>query len=134
MITAKQIGRLIELSEKGTITEGDLDTFLNEKEGLSTDPRLMRPEPDMRVLDMLAIDMFRLQGEEGNLASRVKNWLAGGNRHDRPLYVGELVKFSSPRLTREKNLGKKSVKMVEEMLHKHDLYLGMRIPHWTPPS
>ena len=68
--------------------------------------------------------------ENLNLTVRSRNCLRAKNIR----YIGELVQSTEVELLRLPNLGKTSVKDIEEALRVHGLSLGTKLDGWTPPD
>jgi DNA-directed RNA polymerase subunit alpha len=101
------------------ILKDQLTIFINfeeESEALAKDDRQEEP---------LNENLFRTV-EELELSVRSANCLQNANIH----LIGELVQRSEAEMLKTKNIGRKSLKEIKEILAEMGLSLGMRIDNW----
>src|SRR5579864_4474459 len=86
-------------------------------------------EPSDRGLDRVS-DQLNRSVEELELSVRSYNCLKNANIQT----IGELVQKTEAEMLRTKNLGRKSLNEIKEILANMGLHLGMEIPAWPPEN
>ncbi len=120
---------LLNLKNFGRKSLKEVQTILAER-GLTLNMQIGGYKRPTSSVDVNHQYNFDEELADWQCSARIKNCLANA----RVRYVGELVQFSEKDVLRSQNFGKKSLKVLKQLLAERNLTLGIKLDGWVPPN